>query len=133
MALQETHALTIATIITNVTGNVCLSRGMRHAGEGGGASVFDYLHHLSNPWALFGVVILALWMLLDLALLSRADLSFVLPVTSSAYVLIAIVGHFILGENISWARWMGILAITLGVILAERTPARTTPEHQQCS
>jgi drug/metabolite transporter (DMT)-like permease len=65
-------------------------------------------------------------MLTDLALLSRADLSFVLPVTASAYVLVAIGGHFILHDHISWARWTGIALITLGVILAEETPDRTT-------
>ena len=71
-------------------------------------------------------------MLSDLALLSRADLSFVLPVTASAYVLVAIGGHFILHDHISWERWLGIGLITGGVILAEETPARTTkgpPEH----
>jgi drug/metabolite transporter (DMT)-like permease len=65
-------------------------------------------------------------MLTDLALLSRADLSFVLPVTASAYVLVAIAGHFLLSEHISWQRWLGIVLITGGVILAEETPARTT-------
>jgi uncharacterized membrane protein len=71
-------------------------------------------------------------MISDLALLSRADLSFVLPVTASAYVLVALLGRFLLHDHISFARWMGILLITGGVILAEETPARTTagpPEH----
>ena len=66
------------------------------------------------------------WILTDLALLSRADLSFVLPVTASAYVLVATGGHFILHDHISWERWTGIALITLGVILAEETPDRTT-------
>jgi drug/metabolite transporter (DMT)-like permease len=77
-------------------------------------------------------VILAAWMLTNLALLSRADLSFVLPVTASGYVLIAIAGRFWLGEHISPVRWLGIAAITLGVVLAEETPSLTTevaPEH----
>ena len=68
----------------------------------------------------------------DLALLSRADLSFVLPVTASAYVLVAIGGHFILHDHISWIRWTGISLITLGVILAEETPDRTTNKPPGC-
>ena len=56
----------------------------------------------------------------------RADLSFVLPVTASAYVLVALGGHFLLRDHISWERWTGIVLITVGVILAEETPARTT-------
>jgi drug/metabolite transporter (DMT)-like permease len=65
-------------------------------------------------------------MLSDLALLSRADLSFVLPVTASSYVLVALLGHFFLHDHISWQRWLGILLISGGVILAEITPSRTT-------
>ena len=69
---------------------------------------------------------LAIWIVTDLALLSRADLSFVLPVIASSYVLIAIAGHFVLGEKISGLRWLSILIISLGVLLAETTPDRTT-------
>jgi drug/metabolite transporter (DMT)-like permease len=69
---------------------------------------------------------LATWMITDLALLSRADLSFVLPVLATSYVLIAVVGHFVLGEQVSAIRWMGIALITLGVLMAETTPDRTT-------
>ena len=60
------------------------------------------------------------------ALLSRADLSFVLPVTAIGNVLVALAAHFALGEEISPLRWLGIMAITFGVVLAERTPSRTT-------
>ena len=76
--------------------------------------------------------ILVVWMIIDLALLSRADLSFVMPVTASAYVLIAIAGRFLLHDNISGVRWAGILVITLGAVLVGETPVRTTkrrPEH----
>jgi drug/metabolite transporter (DMT)-like permease len=41
-------------------------------------------------------------------------------------VLVALGGHFLLHDHISWERWAGILLITGGVILAEETPARTT-------
>jgi bacterial/archaeal transporter family protein len=84
------------------------------------------LRAFANPWTILGICVLVVWMLTDLALLSRADLSFVLPVTASAYVLVAIGGHFILNDHISWERWTGIALITLGVILAEETPDRTT-------
>jgi len=53
-------------------------------------------------------------------------------VTASAYVLVAFFGKFLLHDHISWVRWIGIVLITGGVILAEETPTRTTkgpPEH----
>jgi transporter family protein len=118
--------LVLLVIASNVMGNVSLSHGMHQVGRIVSASPLDYLKAFANPWALLGVCILIIWILSDLALLSRADLSFVLPVTASAYVLVAIGGHFLLHEHISWERWLGILLITSGVVLAEETPARTT-------
>jgi len=129
---RKTQILVLLVIITNVLGNVFLSHGMHEVGRLVSASPLDYLHAFANPWNMLGICVLVIWMLSDLALLSRADLSFVLPVTASAYVLVALLGHFLLHDHISWARWSGIVLITLGVILAEETPARTTtgpPEH----
>ena len=129
---RKTQTLVVLVIVTNVFGNVFLSHGMHQVGRIVSASPLDYLRAFANPWTALGICILIVWMLSDLALLSRADLSFVLPVTASAYVLVALLGHFLLHDHISFARWMGILLITGGVVLAEETPARTTtgaPEH----
>jgi uncharacterized membrane protein len=129
---RKTQILVLLVIVTNVFGNVFLSHGMHQVGRIVSASPLDYLRAFANPWTALGIAILVIWMLSDLALLSRADLSFVLPVTASAYVLVALLGHFLLHDHISLARWIGILLITGGVILAEETPARTTtgaPEH----
>lgn len=123
---RKTQILVLVVIVTNVLGNVSLSRGMHQVGRIVSASPLAYLRAFANPWTILGICVLVVWMLTDLALLSRADLSFVLPVTASAYVLVALGGHFILHDHISLARWTGIALITLGVILAEETPDRTT-------
>jgi drug/metabolite transporter (DMT)-like permease len=123
---RKTQALVVVVIISNVLGNVSLSHGMKQVGRIVSASPLDYLRALQNPWTLLGICVLVIWILTDLALLSRADLSFVLPVTASAYVLVALGGHFLLHDHISWERWTGIVLITLGVVLAEETPDRTT-------
>ena len=123
---RKTQILVLMVVISNVAGNVSLSHGMHQVGRIVSASPFDYLKAFANPWTLAGICILTVWMLSDLALLSRADLSFVLPVTASAYVLVALFGKFLLHDHISWERWLGILLITGGVILAEETPSRTT-------
>jgi len=129
---RKTQLLVLIVVVSNVIGNVSLSHGMHQVGRIVSASPLDYVKAFANPWTVVGICILTIWMLADLALLSRADLSFVLPVTASAYVLVAILGHFLLHDRISWERWLGILLITGGVILAEETPSRTTkgsPEH----
>jgi bacterial/archaeal transporter family protein len=130
---HKNQLLIFVVILANVIGNVALSYGMRETGVIISISPLDYLRAFAKPWIIAGVLVLAVWMITDLALLSRADLSFVLPVTASTYVLIAIAGHFWLGERISGLRWLGIVAISLGVLLAERTPSRTTdlpPENR---
>ena len=109
-----------------MVGNVLLSHGMRQVGKIVSASPLDYVRAFANPWAVLGVLAMTFWMIGDLALLSRADLSFVLPITASSYVLIAIAGHFLLRERISSIHWAGIVVITLGVVLAGETRARTT-------
>ena len=129
---RKTQLLVLIVVVSNVIGNVSLSHGMHQVGRIVSASPLDYVRAFANPWTIIGICILAIWMLSDLALLSRADLSFVLPVTASAYVLVALFGKFLLHDHISWERWLGILLITGGVILAEETPSRTTkgpPEH----
>jgi len=73
-----------------------------------------------------GIVLLILWLLSRMALLSWADLSFVLPVTSVGYVLSAILGKYSLSEEISPARWAGIALIVAGTALVGRTERNTT-------
>lgn len=122
---RRTQLLVLIAIATQVAGNVFLSHGMRSAGAILSASPLDYIRAI-NPWTVAGVCMLGVWMVTDLALLSRADLSFVLPVIATSFVLIAIIGHFVLNERVSGVRWIGILVISLGVLLAETTPDRTT-------
>ncbi len=124
--IRKTRILTLLVVVSNVIGNIMLSLGMHEVGRIVSASPTDYVRAFADPWTVGGVCILVIWMASDLALLSAADLSFVLPVTASAYVLIAIAAHILLHDRISWVRWIGICVITLGVILAEETPVRTT-------
>ncbi len=123
---HKTAVLTAAVIVTNVVGNVMLSHGMQQIGPTLSFSPIAYAHVVLNPWAVLGVIVLATWMVLNLALLSRADLTFVLPMTASAYVLIAIVGHFWLGEPAGVIRWTAIGFISIGAALAGETPPKTT-------
>jgi drug/metabolite transporter (DMT)-like permease len=123
---RRNQLLILVVILSNVIGNVALSHGMRQTGAIVSASPLDYVRAFAKPWTIAGVSVLALWMVSNLALLSRADLSFVLPVTASGYILVALTGHFWLGEPISALRWAGICAITFGVVLVEETPSRTT-------
>ena len=73
-----------------------------------------------------GVLLMILWMLARMALLSWADLSYVLPVTAIGYVLVALVGKLLLNEQIGGKRWAGIFLIVAGVALVSGGSAPQT-------
>jgi uncharacterized membrane protein len=73
---------------------------------------------LLEPWVIAGILLLIVWTLARMALLSWADLTYVLPVTSVGFVLNAVLGKFLLHEQISDARWVGTLLIMTGAMLA---------------
>lgn len=126
----KTRVLAGIVVLANVVGNFCLSSGLRHRNLVTAGSPAAWLEALTSPWVFLGVAVLAFWMLSRLALLSWADLSWVVPVTGVGYVLNALAGRVFLGEQISLARWGGILLITAGVLLVRTTAIRTTqPER----
>jgi uncharacterized membrane protein len=122
----KTRIFTAIVVISNVLGNASLSWGMRRMSRLLTVSPATYIEALFNPWVALGVTLLIIWLLSHMALLSWADLSYVLPVTSVGYVLVALVGRLFLQETISPARWAGIVLIMLGVALVGRTAPRTT-------
>jgi uncharacterized membrane protein len=117
--------LTSAVIVLNVLGNFVLSLGLKQA-ETLGSSPLDYLKVMLNPGVLAGVLLLIFWLLSRMALLSWADLSFVLPVTSLGYVLSVAAAVILLGEHVSPARWTGTLMIVAGTVLVGLTSPRTS-------
>lgn len=121
----KTWIFTFLVVVSNVLGNFSLTFGLRRVGRLLTLSPWPYLEALFNPWVAIGVSLLIVWLLSHMALLSWADLSYVLPVTSIGYVLVALVGKFFLDEKISAARWTGILFIVAGFLLVGRTSPRT--------
>jgi uncharacterized membrane protein len=84
---------------------------------------------LFRPTVALGVGLLIVWTLTRMALLSWADLSYVLPVTAIGYALVAIVGRVALNEQISVKRWIGIGLITAGVALVGGGTPQTAPRE----
>jgi drug/metabolite transporter (DMT)-like permease len=91
------------------------------------------LHNLSslplailNPWVAAGILLLLAFFACYMSALSWADLTYVLPATSFAYVLVALIGHFRLHEVISPTRWIGIALIAAGVGFVAAGPSVTS-------
>ncbi len=124
----KTRLFTALVVVSNVTGNSALTHGMKQLGDPGN-SPLALIGALFHPWVALGVALLILWTLTHMALLSWADLSYVLPVTAIGYVLTSLSGKYLLGETISKEHWAGILLITCGVTLVGLTRPATTAEH----
>lgn len=121
---SKTGLFALIVVLTNVLGNVALTWGMRRVGDPG-FSPANYVKAILNPWVMLGITLLILWMLSRMMLLSWADLSYVLPVTSAGYILQAIAGKLLFAERISPWRWSGTLLIVAGIAMVGLTSPRT--------
>jgi drug/metabolite transporter (DMT)-like permease len=108
------------SVVSNVAGNSALTHGMHELGPVGSTPA-ELIGALFHPWVAIGVALLIVWTLAHMALLSWADLSYVMPVTAIGYVVTAFAGKFFLSETVSLTRWIGIVLITAGVTLVGRT------------
>jgi len=123
----RTRTLIVLLVVSNVLGNFTLSRGLHEVGRLVSFSPRPYIRAFSNPLVEAGVLLLIVWLISQLSLLSRVDLSYALPATSVSYVLTALMAEFLLHERVSTERWIGIGLIGLGVSLVARTLPRTAP------
>jgi len=123
----KTWICAIVVILSNVFGNFFMKRGM----PAELANPLEYITVLFRPWVALGVLLLIVWTLSRMALLSWADLSYVLPVTSIGYVLVAILGRVFLNERISVQRWAGIALIVGGVGLVSVGTAPQTARRAE--
>ena len=114
-----------AIALASAFGDTSLAVGMKRLGPVSLAHPDALLSALRTPWVVSGVLLLLIWTGCYLAALSWADLTFVLPATSFAYVAVAILSRFWLHEHISPARWLGITFITAGVGFVTQGPAYT--------
>ncbi len=130
---MKTLLVIFIAIICQCLGDVCLTRGMKSIGE---VSTLDPAQLLavgvqifSTPLIWLGIGILLVFFLLNLAALSWADLTYVVPLSAFGYVVNAAMSKYLLGEQVTAARWIGTTLICLGVMIVSRTEQRTTEQQ----
>lgn len=114
-------------------GDSLLSYGMKQVGD-------ISLHHLQsvilailNPWVAVGILLLMAFVILNMTALSWADLTYVLPATSLGYVLVALIAKFVLHEQITPLRWLGVALIAGGVGFVAGGPVLTNHAKPECT
>jgi len=114
-----------AVTVFGATGDSLLSRGMKDAGNISLHQLPDLILTILNPWVLAGILFLLGFFAAYMTALSWADLTYVLPATSLGYVLLALIAKFLLHEQVTTTRWLGIILISVGVGFVTRGPALT--------
>jgi drug/metabolite transporter (DMT)-like permease len=76
-----------------------------------------------------GVAFEAVFFICLLTMMSRADVSFVWPLTSLTFVFSTVAARFVLHEQIDGLRWAGVLLIVLGAGLITFTEKRKEAER----
>jgi uncharacterized membrane protein len=117
----KTWICATVVVLSSVFGNFFMKRGLPASLD----NPFEYIAALFRPQVSLGVALLILWMLSRMTLLSWADLSYVVPVTSIGYVLVALMGRIFLDERITARNWVGIALIVAGVSMVGRGTPQT--------
>lgn len=115
-------------MLTASVGDTLLSKGMDQLGPVDSHHLGLLLHALTNPWIISGIVLLIGFFACYMTALSWADLIFVMPSTAMGYVVVALLSHFWLHEQLSLARCIGIVFIVSAVGFVANGPTRT--EHK---
>jgi uncharacterized membrane protein len=113
-------------IAMKAAGNLSLAWGMKHFPQAMSANPIPFIQAMFNPFVALGILALILALLMRMALLSLADLSYVLPVTAIGYVIAAFLGKTFLSETVSGQRWLGTVLIFAGAALVSSTSPSTT-------
>jgi drug/metabolite transporter (DMT)-like permease len=123
--MLKTLVLVIIATLIGGAGHVMLSKGMQTVGDLTEAPALRVagamaLRALSSPWLLLGVALQATFFAMYLTLLSRAQVSQLLPMTALDYVVVALLARLVLAEAVTPSRWAGIALIIVGVVLVSR-------------
>jgi multidrug transporter EmrE-like cation transporter len=115
-------AVLLAVLIFGSTGGeIAITYGMKATGEPAQLRPVALLKFLGralrNGWFWAGVPLMALSFYSLLVLLSWEPISFVIPASALSYVVGTLGAKYILREEVSVARWAGVVLVCLGVAL----------------
>jgi drug/metabolite transporter (DMT)-like permease len=108
-------------VVAGTLGEICITKAMKRIGEVKEFSPRAILQVLGRAFAAtvmwLGLALMALSFFAMLELLSREDVSFIVPATAASYVAGAVGAKFLLHEQVSRRRWIGVVLVSVGVAL----------------
>jgi drug/metabolite transporter (DMT)-like permease len=114
--------LGLAVLILGSTGGeIAITHGMKSTGEPARLrprAVLEFLGRaVRNGWFWAGVPLMALSFYALLLLLSWEPITLVIPASALSYVVGTFGAKYVLGEDVSVARWAGVVLVCIGVAL----------------
>ena len=119
------YRLLALVVFLRPLGNLSLAWGMRHFSSLLALNPFLYARALFNPYVAIGIGALILGLVTRMALLSLADLSVVLPLTASGYILSTLLGKLFLREEVNIYGWLGTILIFAGAMVVGTSTRKT--------
>jgi drug/metabolite transporter (DMT)-like permease len=118
---MRTFLFLAIVVLSGTGGDIAVTHAMKQIGEVKNFAPRALLgvlgRVLQSGWMWLGIALMALAFFSLLALLSWAQVSFVVPATAANYVVGAVGAKFLLKERVSQARWAGLLLVAAGVAL----------------
>jgi len=119
--MMRTFLFLAIVVFSGTGGEISVTHAMKRIGEVKNfapRALLGVLRRvLQSGWMWLGIALMALAFFSLLALLSWAEVSFVVPATAANYIVGALGAKFLLKERVSKARWAGMLLVAAGVAL----------------
>jgi drug/metabolite transporter (DMT)-like permease len=111
----------LVALCFEAVGVVLLSAGLKDIGEPNGITLSEIGRLVrqgsTNSRILLGILFETIFFVFLLVLLKRNEVSLIWPLTSLGFVLTALSAKFLLHEQVSAARWAGVILIMAGAAL----------------
>jgi uncharacterized membrane protein len=114
--------LLILSVVIGAVAQISLKKGVSNLqGKYDTLEILNPVKFLSilkeSPLIFVGGLLYALGFVIWIAAMTKFDVSFMYPMLSLAYILVAVLAFVILKENITLYRWLGIILVTIGSML----------------
>lgn len=122
--------LLLISVSFSIAGQVALKAAMNRVGRIGGdeiAAAGDTIARAARePRLWLGLFLFGISALFWLIVLSRVPLSVAYPIVGISYILIVLLGRFMLHEHVPALRWLGVVVVAAGIAIIGLSFKRTT-------
>lgn len=114
-------ALLLISVCFSIAGQLALKAAMNRVGRIGGAEVAaagdTIMRAAREPRLWLGLFLFGVSAVFWLVVLSRVPLSVAYPIVGVSYILIVLLGRFVLHETVPAMRWIGVFVVAAGIAI----------------